>query len=197
MASDPARSRDPEYPNLPAEVIGAYRDPAPGMVVEVVDGLVYTMTRPRPIHQRVGGELHGELRDPFDRGRGGPGGWVLLPEPELSLGERPDLAAPDVAGWRRERLPSPPRGAISVVPDWVCEILSDSTRRHDLTVKMPMYFRHGVGHAWLVDADTHTLQVYRRVTDGWLLALSASGEDVVRAEPFDATGLDLATLWRW
>jgi len=108
VASDRAGSRDPEYPNLPAEVIGAYRDPAPGMVVEVVDGLVYTMTRPRPIHQRVGSELHGELRDPFDRGRGGPGGWVLLPEPELSLGDRPDLAAPDVAGWRRERLPSPP-----------------------------------------------------------------------------------------
>lgn len=131
------------------------------------------------------------------RGRDGPGGWVLLPEPELRLGDRPDLAEPDVAGWRRERLPEAPPGAITVVPDWVCEVLSNSTRRHDLTVKMPMYFRHGVGHAWLVDADTRTLQVYRRVTDGWLLALSASGDDVVRAVPFDAIELDLSLLWRW
>jgi Uma2 family endonuclease len=79
----------------------------------------------------------------------------------------------------------------------VCEVLSDSTRRHDLTVKVPMYFRHGVGHAWLIDADAQTLQVYRRVTDGWLLVLAASGDDAVRAEPFDAIELDLAALWRW
>ena len=197
MTSDPARSRDPEFPNLSAEVIAGYREAPKGIVAEVINGLLYTMTRPRPIHQRVGGEMHGELRDPFDRGRGGPGGWVLLPEPELRLGDLPDLVEPDLAGWHRDRLPAPPRGAIAVVPDWVCEILSTSTRRHDLTVKMPMYFRHGVAHAWLVDADTHTLQVYRRVTDGWLLALSASGDDVVRAAPFDAIDFDLATLWRW
>lgn len=197
MPSDPGDSLDAEYPNLPSEVLAIYRDPPPDVVAEIIAGTLHTMPRPRPAHQRAGGEVHGELRGPFDRGRGGPGGWMLLPEPELSLGSLPDLVVPDVAGWHRERLPEAPRGAIAVVPDWVCEVLSTSTRRHDLTVKMPMYFRHGVGHAWLVDADTHTLQVYRRVTDGWLLALSASGEDVVRAEPFDATGLDLATLWRW
>jgi Uma2 family endonuclease len=197
VASEPAHTLDPEYPGLAPAVIAGYRDPPPGMVAEVIEGVLYSMTRPRPIHQRVGGEMHGELRGPFDRGRGGPGGWVLLPEPELRLGDRPDLAEPDVAGWRRERLPEAPPGAIVVVPDWVCEVLSNSTRRHDLTVKMPMYFRHGVGHAWLVDADTRTLQVYRRVTDGWLLALSASGDDVVRAEPFDAIALELGLLWRW
>lgn len=167
------------------------------MIAEVINGVLYTMTRPRPVHQRAGGELHAELRGPFDRGRNGPGGWVLLPEPELELGDRPDLVEPDVAGWRRERLPSRPPGAITVAPDWVCEILSNSTRRHDLIVKMPMYYRHEVAHAWLVDPDACTLQVYRRVTDGWLLVQSAAGEEVVRAEPFEAIELDLALLWRW
>lgn len=198
MASDPARAIDAEFPNLPPEVVDGYRNPPPGMVAEVIGGILHTMPRPRPAHQRAGGELHGELRGPFDRGRGGPGGWILLPEPELHLGDRPDLAEPDVAGWRRERLPRPPPGAaIKVAPDWVCEILSDSTRRHDLIVKMPMYFRHEVAHAWLVDPEARTLQVYRRVTDGWLLATTAAGDDVVRAEPFEAVELDLALLWRW
>ncbi|MDO9019550.1 MAG: Uma2 family endonuclease [Deltaproteobacteria bacterium] len=197
MASDPAGSLDPEFPGLSAEVIAGYRDAPATVLAEVIAGTLHTMPRPRPAHQRAGGELHGELRGPFDRGRGGPGGWVLLPEPELRLGDLPDVVIPDVAGWRRERLPEAPAGAIAVVPDWVCEVLSDSTRRHDLTVKVPMYFRHGVGHAWLIDADAQTLQVYRRVTDGWLLVLAASGDDAVRAEPFDAVELDLAALWRW
>lgn len=197
MAADPARTLVGEYPNLPSEVLSEYRNAPADRLVEVISGTLYSMPRPRPTHQRAGGEVHGELRGPFDRGRGGPGGWVILPEPELALGSLPDLVIPDVAGWRRERLPAAPRGAIPVVPDWICEVLSESTRRHDLTVKMPMYFRQGVGHAWLVDADTRTLQVYRRVSDGWLLALAAGSDDLVHAEPFDAIELDLATLWRW
>ena len=126
MTSEPAPTLDPEYPGLAPAVIAGYRDAPPGMVAEVIEGVLYTMTRPRPIHQRVGRALHGELRGPFDRGRDGPGGWVLLPEPELRLGDRPDLAEPDVAGWRRERLPEAPPGAIAVVPDWVRAVPFDA-----------------------------------------------------------------------
>ena len=197
MPSDPGDSLDAEYPNLPSEVLAIYRDPPPDVVAEIIAGTLHTMPRPRPAHQRAGGEVHGELRGPFDRGRGGPGGWVLLPEPELSLGSLPDLVTPDVAGWHRERLPEAPRGAIAVVPDWVCEVLSTSTRRHDLTVKMPMYLRHGVEHVWLIEPELRTLQVCRHSPAGWLTVLHAVGDDPVRAPPFDAVELDLATLWRW
>jgi Uma2 family endonuclease len=198
MPSDPAYALDPEYPNLPRDVVEAYRDAPATVVAEVINGVFYAMAKPRPAHQSAGGELYAELSSPFRRGRGGPGGWIILPEPELSLGDLPDLAEPDVAGWRRERLPERPAGAaIAVVPDWVCEIHSNSTRRHDLTVKMPMYLHHGVEHVWLIEPELHTLQVCRHSPAGWLTVLHAVGDDPVRAPPFDAVELDLASLWRW
>ncbi len=198
MPSDPAYALDSEFPNLPREVAEAYRDAPPDVVAEVINGVFYATAKPRPSHQSAGGELYAELSPPFRRGRGGPGGWIILPEPELCLGDTPDLAEPDVAGWRRERLPEPPSGAaITVAPDWVCEIHSNSTRRHDLTVKMPMYLRHGVGHVWLVEPELRTLQVCRHSPAGWVTVLHAVGDDLVRAPPFDAVELDLAALWRW
>lgn len=198
VASDPARSLDPEYPNLAAEVVDAYRRAPENVVAEVIDGELSTMPRPAPRHASAAEGLSEELGPPFRRGRGGPGGWIILPEPELSLGARPDLVVPDLAGWRRERLPTMPTTAtIDVAPDWVCEVRSPSTQRHDRFTKMPMYFRHGVGHAWMVDPDAQGIEVFRRTPDGWLLVLSAIGEAVVRAEPFDAIELALAALWAW
>ena len=198
MASDPARVLDPEYPNLRPEVLEGYRNAPQGVVAEIIDGALYAMPKPAPPHQSAAAVLSAVLHPPFRWGRSGPGGWIILPEPELKLGDRPDLAEPDLAGWRRERLPTmPTEAAIDVVPDWVCEVLSPSTRRHDRFTKMPMYFRHGVAHAWLLDASAKTLEVFRRTPDGWLLTLSAAEDEAVRAEPFEAIGISLRTLWEW
>ena len=198
MPSDPAYALDPEFPNLPPDVVEAYRNAPTNVIAEVINGVFYATANPRPLHQSAGREVCTELTPPFHRGKGGPGGWVILPEVELRLGDLPDIAVPDISGWHRARLPEPPEGAaITVTPDWVCEILSNSTRRHDLMIKMPMYFRRGVGHAWLIDPESRTLQVFRRVTDGWLLELHAVGDEPVRAPPFDAIELDLSLLWRW
>lgn len=158
MASDPAIAVDEEYPNLPLEVIAAYRAAPQNVVAEVIDGALHTMPRPRPRHQSAAVALIDGVSLPFRRGRGGPGGWIILPGPELCLGSAPDLMQPDLAGWRRERLAEVPETtAIHIAPDWICEVLSSSTRRHDRIVKMPAYLRHGVAHAWLVDPEAHTL----------------------------------------
>lgn len=94
--------------------------------------------------------------------------------------------------------PRCPKGAhVTVAPDWVCEVLSRRTRTHDRTTKMDAYFAHAVRHVWLVDPKDRSLEVYRRVSDGWLRALAVSGGGKVRAEPFDAIELDLAALWEW
>src|SRR5688572_28979304 len=127
--------RDPRAPNDP-DVEAAFEAVPPEMVAEIIDGELHTQARPRPRHAWSAGELRGELRGPFQRGVGGPGGWIILEEPELHLGPKPDKLVPDLAGWRRERLPmsvfaeDAPAG-ITVPPDWVCEVLSGSTERVD------------------------------------------------------------------
>src|SRR5262249_47936440 len=92
----------------------------PGIKGEIIEGVLYTMTRPRGPHRSIGTGIGGDLRGPFDRGRGGPGGWWILVEPGIELANTPEIS-PDVAGFRRERLPQLPSDApIRIVPDWVC-----------------------------------------------------------------------------
>ena len=197
MSGDAARTIDPEFPNLAPDVVAGYRNAPETMVAEIIDGELSLMPRPRLRHARSAGELHGELRGPFDRGRGGPGGGVILPEPELHLGPLPDVVVPDRAGWRRERLPDRfIAGAFaSLAPDWCCEVLSPSTEKVDRGRKLAIYHREVVGHVWLVSPALRTVEVYRRADIGWLLVATFEGDAVVRAEPFDAIELDLAGLW--
>ena len=113
-------------------------DAPPHRVAEIVDGTLHTHSRPAMPHARASSMLGIELGGPFDRGRGGPGGWWIVFEPELHLGE--DILVPDVAGWRRERMPEYPATAYATLaPDWVCEVLSASMRRLDLQGKRPVY----------------------------------------------------------
>jgi Uma2 family endonuclease len=129
----------------------------PTMVAEIIDGVLSTMPRPASSHAQAAMTLGEELGPPFKRGKGGPGGWVILTEPELHLGVEPDVLVPDLAGWRRERMPVMPEVAFfTLAPDWVCEVLSPSTQRHDRHGKMPVYQRERVAHVWLVDPIART-----------------------------------------
>jgi Uma2 family endonuclease len=161
---------------------------------EIVDGELYASPRPAVPHVVAHSALNSELGAPFQFGRGGPGGWWILVEPELHLGD--DTLVPDLAGWRRERLPKMPDApAVTVAPDWVCEVLSPSTERLDRARKLPAYARHGVGHAWLINPQTRTLEVYRREGERWMLTGTYADDAIFRAEPFDAIELDLLRLW--
>jgi Uma2 family endonuclease len=164
------------------------------LVAEIVDGDLYASPRPAPRHADASSGLGGALRGPFDRGRGGPGGWRILDEPELHLGR--DILVPDLAGWRRERLPDLPEQAyFSIAPDWICEVVSPSTAALDRVKKLAVYARERVSHAWLVDPMARTLEVLRLEDGRWTIVSTCSGADVVRAEPFDALELDLTLLW--
>jgi Uma2 family endonuclease len=163
-------------------------------VAEILDGELYTSPRPSPRHADASSGLGGALRGPFDRGRGGPGGWRILFEPEIHLAA--DVVVPDLAGWRRERLPSVPDEAyIAVAPDWICEVLSPSTVSIDRVKKLAIYARERVAHAWLVDPLARTVEILRLENGRWLIVATVSGLEVVRAEPFEAIELDLSLLW--
>ena len=164
------------------------------MVGEIIDGELYVHPRPSMKHSNVVSGLQDELGPPYRRGRGGPGGWVILFEPELRLGE--NTLVPDLAGWKKERLPAPPKtNWCDIAPDWVCEVLSPSTIRMDKTRKMPAYAQHNVSHLWLVDPRAKTLDVFRLESKRWLLVSSHAEDDLVRAEPFREIEISLADLW--
>lgn len=164
------------------------------MIAEVIDGELVLSPRPRGPHQVVASALGTELGPPFGRGRGGPGGWIILDEPELHLGE--DIVVPDLAGWRRERMPHVDDVAyFTLAPDWVCEVLSKSTEKRDRVDKPKIYAAAGVRYRWLVHPILRTLEAMRLHDGKWLTISSHRDAERARIEPFEAIEHDLAMLW--
>ena len=163
-------------------------------VAEIVDGELHASPRPAPRHAVAWSGLAALIGGPYHYGRGGPGGWWVLGEPELHFGA--DVLVPDVAGWRRERMPRIPETAyFTVPPDWVCEILSPSTAALDRVKKLAIYARERVAFAWLVDPIARTLEVLRLEADHWVLVSAHVDSEVVCAEPFVELDLELGSLW--
>lgn len=181
----------------PARRIATYADvlAAPDhLVAELIDGTLETHPRPAPRHGLAANLLGYELTGPFDRGRGGPGGWVFIVEPELHLGS--SVVVPDLAGWRRETLPAiPDTPYLTVRPDWVCEILSPSTEHLDRGRKRDVYAEAGVGHLWLLDPRIRFLEAFALAAGRWLLSGTAKSGSEVRLPPFDAVGFALDDLF--
>ena len=163
-------------------------------VAEMFDGDLYASPRPAVPHARAATVLGTKLGDPFDSGRHGPGGWLILVEPELHFGN--DVLVPDLAGWRRERLPTLPAAAyLTLAPDWICEVLSPSTEAIDRNQKLRIYAREGVAHAWLVDPLRQTLEVLALESGNFAPVAKHQGKASIRARPFDAIELELQALW--
>lgn len=189
MASQPLRRR--------ATYEDVLRAP-PELTAEVLDGELFLMPRPRRAHLRSASGLGAFLFGAFQVGVGGPGGWTIIDEPELHLGPEPDIVVPDLGGWRSGRLvdrEDVDEAFITVVPDWVCEILSPGTLRIDRMKKMPIYAREKVGHVWLVEPRERTIEVFRHDGRSYTLVGTFGGDDAVRAEPFEAAEIPPAFLW--
>ena len=182
----PTPKREATYADLlalPANEVG-----------QIIAGELIASHRPASDHFNANFALGGELYGPFHRGRGGPGGWWIAFEPELHLGK--DVLVQDIAGWRRSRLPAMPRVPyLTLAPDWVCEVLSPSTAGVDRVRKKHIYAREGVEYVWLVDPVGRTLEVFQLQEGRWLELGAWSGNERVRAAPFDAIELELEVLW--
>ncbi len=164
------------------------------LVGEIVGGQLYNSPRPAAAHTRAASRLGGALDGPFDRGHGGPGGWIILDEPELHLSS--NIVVPDLAGWRRSTMPTLPEVShFDLAPDWVCEIVSPGTESFDRSIKMPLYSEAGVSFAWLIDPLAQTLEVYENTSKAFHLVERYDGAAIVNPRPFDALPLELASLW--
>lgn len=174
-------------------------DAPEGHNAEIVSGELFVSPRPAMAHALAQSGIEGDVRHGFGRGRSG-GAWVIVHEPELWLGPKHDptqeVLVPGIAGWRRERLvlPNESHGVVSP-PDWVCEVLSPPTIRRDRVLKMGVYARVGVGHVWLVDPPTRTIEVFRLEEGRWVLATTAVGDVRAGLEPFGGHEFDLGEWW--
>ena len=164
---------------------------------EIIGGELVPKASPSGEHGGAQAALTGSLFGPFNRRGGGPfpGGWWFETEVEIEL-ETHEVYRPDVAGWRRDRVPERPSGyPVRIRPDWVCEILSPSNARDDQVTKFDGYQRGGVGHYWIVDPVLETLRVHRWTSEGYLVVSNAQRGQRVRAEPFEAIELQVGVLF--
>ncbi len=169
-------------------------DAPPDMVAQIIDGKLYTLPRPASAHAVASTAMVRSIGPPFDDGRGGPGGWQILYGPQLSLGD--DYLVPDVGGWRRERMPAVPRVVnFTLPPDWICEVLSPSTRDLDLGRKRVIYAREGVGYLWLVDPDAQSLEAFELRGNEWTAVGTALNDAQVSLPPFEAVSFGLGKFW--
>jgi Uma2 family endonuclease len=184
--------------SIPARRLSNYEDllGLPAEVrAELIGGELVVAPSPTPIHQDTVGGLHAELRQPFQRGRGGPGGWWPLLDVDISFGTH-DVLRPDIAGWRRERVPALPlERPVRALPDWVCEVLSPSTAARDQGDKRATYQRSGIRWYWIVDPTNRLLSVYRLTGDGYVLETSVGDHGQAQLRPFEALELELAALF--
>lgn len=182
----PARASLADLEALPADQTG-----------ELIAGVLHVFPRLRPHHQNAGSVLGADLNGPFQRGRGGPGGWWILVEPGIRLASLDvEEVVPDLTGWRRERLPALPDRAVEIAPDWICEVLSPSTRHHDQRIKRPLYATAGVEWLWFVDVDARTLIASHLEGGRWVELGVWADDEVARIEPFAAVELHLGDLWK-
>ena len=167
---------------------------ADNFVAEILAGELYASPRPTFSRMRVASTLGALLTGAFQLRINGPGGWLIVAEAELHLGE--DVLVPDLAGWRTERATAAAAKSYpTVAPDWVCEVLSPSTEKIDRGHKLRIYGREDVGHVWLMDPPSQTLEVMHRSGGSWSLLAKHQGPERVRATPFDAVELDLGAVW--
>jgi Uma2 family endonuclease len=163
------------------------------LVGEILFGRLVTQPRPALRHAMATSALGELLGPPFSHD--GPGGWIILDEPEVQLG--PHVVVPDLAGWRRETLPTLPDAArMTIAPDWVCEVLSPSTESYDREDKKLIYAANDVPHLWLVDVATETIEAYRSDRGKWFDLGHFRALDEARIDPFEGVPLAMSRLWR-
>ena len=162
---------------------------------EILDGEITAMPAPRPRHSKPQGAIRRFIGGPFDDddGFGGPGGWWIFVEVDIGLGD--SVVRPDLAGWRRERLPDPDVRPITITPDWICEILSESNEARDRVTKRRLYAEYGINQYWIVDPVARTLEAFTLDAGRWVDAGSFDEGATARIPPFEAVELPVGRLF--
>ncbi len=163
---------------------------------EILGGEIVAMPAPLPRHSNPQRALGRFVGGPFhdDDGFGGPGGWWIFVEVDVEL-EAHEVVRPDLAGWRRERLVTPDRRPLRVVPDWACEIVSPSSAARDRVYKRHLYARHGIRHYWIVDPEARTLEALELHDGRWVDVGTYDETATAQVPPFEAVSIEVGRLF--
>jgi Uma2 family endonuclease len=166
------------------------------LTAELVDGELFLSPQPAGPHNRFVSALGMDIGSAYDRGRGGPGGWWIVDEPEIHFDLNERVVVPDLAGWRRERMPIYPEDhKYTIAPDWICEVLSPSTFRWDRDVKLPLYAEYEVPWVWYVQPVQRYVEIRKLIGGELSLIERYDGNAKFRAEPFMEVEIDLGSIW--
>ena len=169
------------------------------LVAEIMGGDLYLRERPAPRTGLAMSRLSAGLQGAFALGRSAPDplfvqDWWILREPELRLGGQ--ILAPDLVGWRRERMERlPDTQYLTLAPDWVCQVLSTEQHRRELPDRRRLYARERVRHLWLVHLAERALEAFELRHGGWVPIATAKDDEPVSIRPFDAITFSLGDLW--
>ena len=162
-----------------------------GVRYQLIEGKLVKMAGPNDPHQVFVGELYITARLQI----GAPGRFEIRLSPfDVYIDEhntfQPDLLF--VSAERRDIIHS--RG-VTGAPDLVVEVLSESTRRRDFNVKLPVYGRNGVREAWMADLRAETVSKY--IGDGhtMMLAQVYAADDVLTSEAMPSVAIDLGPIF--
>lgn len=175
------------------ELYEQIRELPQGVTGEILTpNVVKTMSRPGKRHRRSALQCSDALRS-LNQNLGGTGWWIEV-EAEVRLPNN-RLVVPDLVGYRVERVPElPDENPLTILPDWVCEVLSPSTEKDDLFIKRPLYAQCGISWIWIVDPAKHILEVYETLNGRPALTAVAQENERIVLPPFE-TEFDVGPFW--
>jgi Uma2 family endonuclease len=179
----------------PQQVILTYREyealPADGRRYEIHEGELSVRPAPSPQHQIISLNLV-RILDAHVRAKG-IGRVFFAPLDVILSGTT--ILQPDIVYLDPGRLGAISHRGIEGAPTLVVEILSPATTLIDRSTKPQLYARHGIPYFWLVDPEGQSVEIFVLGTQGYSLALRASGSDSVSPPPFPELALIPASLW--
>lgn len=163
---------------------------------ELINGEIVQRPSPRFSHSTVQGQLRGEYHS-LQKKKKGDGGWWICTEISVRYSAT-QAPSHDIAGWRKERLPQPPAGVMTVNPDWVCEIVSPSHEKKDTLQIMLLLLAQQVPYYWIVYPEDRTVMVYALNDGKYVLTATETVRDesyTVALPPFMDMPIDLGSVF--
>ncbi len=167
--------------------------PDDGKRHELIDGAHYVTPSPKLKHQAIVGNLYWLIRSFLTDH---PIGNAYLSPLDVVLSDI-DVVEPDLLFVASEQLDILTERNVSGPPTLVVEVLSESTRRRDETLKMKLYERMGVREYWMVDPEAETVNVYRAAAERFerVCALSVETNDSLTTPALPGRSLALAAIF--